>query len=340
MEKLLEKDLQSLIVSKNLFSLIEIIVVNDGSKDNTLKIARTFEEKYPDSFMVVDKQNGNYGSCVNAGLAVASGTFVKILDADDFFITYNFEKAIHYLVASEEKKENIDLFFFDWRYVDENGNVIREMTFDIPQNTIIDIKDSSVIPFFKNIQHHAIAYRTKFLIDHNYKQTEGISYSDTEWICIPLLYVKRIKYHPVTVYSYLYGREDQSMSPAQRSKGFNSMLTVEKSLLKTYLAVKGTVDPINEEIYRTKFISSIGYLYSTYMILYTTKETAIGLKEFDDTLKNNCEDIYDSVSDLFTTKPKIRYVKVFRKNPNGFRFRSLLTFYKFRRFIKKIIGIK
>lgn len=66
---------------------LEVIIVNDGSTDSSLAIAKQYENKRPDIIKIIDKQNGNYGSCVNAGLAQATGKYFRILDADDWFDT-------------------------------------------------------------------------------------------------------------------------------------------------------------------------------------------------------------------------------------------------------------
>ena len=54
---------------------VEVIIVNDGSKDDTLKIANGYAEEYPDIVKVIDKENGGHGSGVNAGLNLASGLY-------------------------------------------------------------------------------------------------------------------------------------------------------------------------------------------------------------------------------------------------------------------------
>lgn len=340
MEKLLEKDLSSLIVSNRLLPCIEIIVVNDGSSDNTLEIARLFEKKFPDTFITIDKQNGNYGSCVNAGLKVAKGIFVKILDADDYFITSNFERMIDDLLFSEKRDEKIDLFFFDWRYVDEKDEVSKRLSFKIPANRPIEIRSIGDIEYFREIQHHAIAYRTDLLRSNKYIQTEGVSYTDVEWAYKPLLYIKRIKYCPIEVYSYLYGRADQSMSPAQMKKGFKSMMVVESSMLKTYLDSKCNVSSVNKQLFKTKFISSLDYFYKNYLLFYPNNETIESIKAFDTTLKYECMEIYQELNSLTVSAFKFKYVKAFRKNANGFYFKSIVNYFKARRFIKKCLRRK
>ena len=101
MEKYLRKCLDSLIVSNENMELLEVLVVNDGSKDTSLQIAQEYDIKYPQTFRVIDKENGNYGSCVNRGLKEAVGKYVKVLDADDYFDTFEFEKAIDFLKQND-----------------------------------------------------------------------------------------------------------------------------------------------------------------------------------------------------------------------------------------------
>ena len=86
MAALLPRCLDSLVSAKNA-DKIEAMVVNDGSKDNSLEVARTYETRYPDTVTVIYKPNGNYGSTINAALPVAQGKYVKILDSDDWFDT-------------------------------------------------------------------------------------------------------------------------------------------------------------------------------------------------------------------------------------------------------------
>ena len=84
MEPYLRHCLDSLIIDKGMDEL-EVFVINDGSKDRSSKIAREYQDKYPNTFYVIDKVNGNYGSCINRGLKEATGKYIKVLDADDCF---------------------------------------------------------------------------------------------------------------------------------------------------------------------------------------------------------------------------------------------------------------
>ena len=84
MEQLLPRCLDSLLAS-GAGEAFEAIVVNDGSKDDTLKVALSFRDANPGCIRVIDKPNGNYGSTINAALPQAEGKYVKVLDADDWW---------------------------------------------------------------------------------------------------------------------------------------------------------------------------------------------------------------------------------------------------------------
>ena len=63
---------------------VEILVVNDGSKDQTAEIGKRYEAMYPGIVRVIDKENGGHGDAVNAGLSQASGVYFKVVDSDDW----------------------------------------------------------------------------------------------------------------------------------------------------------------------------------------------------------------------------------------------------------------
>ncbi len=210
MEKYLPNGLGSLVVpDADLLKLLDVIVVNDGSKDRTSEVAHRFAEKHPDVFRVVDKANGNYGSCINAALPMAQGRFVRILDADDSYDTEAFERYLHAIASFPE---TVDMVVSDWTQIDETGRVTSTTRYPFPLGVRFDFKE--VIAHDCYIPMHSIAYRTALLHEIGYVQSEGISYTDTEWANIPLVAVRDICAVHEPVYRYLVGRAGQTVEPA------------------------------------------------------------------------------------------------------------------------------
>ena len=80
----LEKCLNSLLNQKKVNFKYEIVIVNDGSPDNSEEIILKFKNKYPDIIKYVKKENGGSSSARNEGLKVAEGEYVLFIDSDDY----------------------------------------------------------------------------------------------------------------------------------------------------------------------------------------------------------------------------------------------------------------
>lgn len=201
MEKYLSRCLDSLLIKENL-NLLEIWVVNDGSKDNSSEIAHQYADKYPGVFHVIDKPNGNYGSCINAALKVLTGKYVKILDSDDYFNTDALINIIRKLGDT-----NVDVILTDFTAKDITNGVNQLKEIPLTENTIIDVSQNDIPTF----EMHNIIYKFSLLKDIHYTQTEGISYTDTEWTFYPTLRAKTLVYFKENLYQYIMGREGQTI---------------------------------------------------------------------------------------------------------------------------------
>lgn len=235
MEAYLPQCLDSLLV-ENLKD-VEVLVVNDGSKDKTLEIAKSYSERFPDSIKVIDKPNGNYGSCINAALKVATGKYVKVLDADDSFEKDNFNSFISFL-----KRQDADLIISDYVIVNENGEITSKCSFwDQGEGSPISFKKCVDVLSNSRFQMHAVTYRRIILSGINYKQLEGISYTDQQWMFEPMNEVRTIAFFPKVVYRYLVGREGQTVSVAVSYKSLNQTIQVVLNMLHTFNKIcKGT----------------------------------------------------------------------------------------------------
>lgn len=237
MEEYLDKCLTSLIVpDPELMDQLEVLVVNDGSRDCSAEIAHEYEVMYPATFRVIDKENGNYGSCINAALPVATGKYVKVLDADDWFdngsLCIFLEKLAEY---------DVDLFLTKTNVVNPEGRIIETFTQDglFSFDQILPFRMLNNTKFCAAIMMHNVAYKTENLKKIHYRQTEGISYTDQLWIHLPMITVETFVSLDVTLYYYLFGREGQTVSCANLRNNFTDERQVDIEIIDNCLSYKG-----------------------------------------------------------------------------------------------------
>lgn len=313
MEKFLPKCLDGLVVTPDLMECLEVFVVNDGSKDRTSEIAHKFAIRYPNTFRVIDKENGHYGSCINAALKVATGTYVKVLDADDWFDRECFEKYLRFLVDTVEKKWNCapDMILNDFVWVDEMDVPFKTMTRKLPHNQLLDIEDTRVD--LGGLYMHAVAYKTEKLRAMGYEQTEGICYTDNEWCHYPLAMVEKVAYCDVNLYRYLFGRAGQSMDLMVRNRNLWMMGIVAARMARQM----GTIRFRSEKVHAClmdNFLSVASNTYVPSLIDVHTKESDVQLKKVDDAIREVSPELYELIDrQIYSHKINFHFVACWRK---------------------------
>lgn len=287
MEKYLHNCLSSLIVSEDNMEKLEVLVVNDGSKDSSSQIAHGFETQYPQTFRVIDKENGNYGSCINRGLEEATGKYVKVLDADDSFNPSVFDRYLNYLERTDS-----DFIINDYCIVDDKGNTKKMFSFSAPHDNEFSL-DSLDYETTMNITHHSVAYKTKCLKDINYHQTEGISYTDDEWIFKPIVQVECASYFPECLYYYLVGRSGQTFNPRNIKKSLGDMFKVMWSIIIYYNSIINDKGKRNKHFLFNKLRTRLGVFYNLNINHYNFPNGKEELIMIDKKLKTDIPDLYD-----------------------------------------------
>ena len=223
MEQYLERCVDSMLVDEVLYKL-EIIIVNDGSKDGTLAIANDYKKRYPDSIVVIDKPNGHYGSCVNASLKVATGKYFRIVDADDWVDSDALVEFVNTL-----EKIDVDCVCTNYTVHNLQEDTVITKNIDLPANVILDLNSCSISKYCTRM--HSLTYSLSLLRAINYEQTEGVCYTDTEYVYLPLSRSKSMMFIDISLYQYYIGRDDQSMNPGVIKKNFMHFILVNKRLL-------------------------------------------------------------------------------------------------------------
>lgn len=325
MERYLDKCLSSLIVPIQMMERLDIIVVNDGSKDNSLKIAESYANRYPASISVIDKENGNYGSCINAALPKAIGQYVKVLDADDSLYTDSLAAFISFLDGID-----VDLIINDFSKVNEDGEITDKISYNLPNGvfTLGEFQDG----FEYKIAMHAFTYRTSILKDINYHQVEGVSYSDMQWIYCPMAKVKRVSYYGKYLYKYLVGRDGQTVDPTVYLKNYHMNIPVLENMVLCHEKFYSECDAVQKRYLDKLLLRRLSHLYNYYLLSTNKYLNQEQIRSFDKFLAENSSRVY-SLSDsieLDNHGVKFKFVHEWRRN----RSRNTVQFFLYDLYIR------
>lgn len=315
MEKYLYRCLDSLIIdNKDLLNQLEVLVVNDGSKDASSSIAHDFQDKYPHVFRVIDKENGNYGSCVNRGLKEATGKYIKILDADDSFDKDGLDHMISLM-----GQVNVDLFISDYNLIKGDHNSYHA-TFDLIPQKIMSFKEVINKNSIVNIQMHAVAYNLSIFKRIDYHQTEGISYTDQEWIFLPLSVCESVYYDDEVVYLYNIGREGQTMDRKVMAKKMPQLIQVTNSLIYTFENESPRLNEAANRYLYNKVKESVIDRYLQCLITYKKGLSVSMIVSFDKELKTHAPLIYEEMDNVTILSPlDYHFIREWRSG-GGFKY--------------------
>lgn len=212
------------------YGQIDVIVVNDGSTDGSESICEEYIEKYPDSYSLINKENGGHGSAINAGAEKARGRYMKVLDADDWFLTESIpefigklENASADVVLTCHHTINITTGEIkNWRCFPDEFD--REYTME---EVMSDWKK-----FDRSLTFHGITYRTQFYRENGVRLAEKVFYEDHEYATYPCCLAKTILPLDMFVYEYRIGDVSQSVSAQNQFKRIDHTKMVIVKMLK------------------------------------------------------------------------------------------------------------
>ena len=254
---------------------VEILVVNDGSKDNTSAIGHEYEAKYPGIVKVIDKENGGHGSAVNAGVEHATGLFFKVVDSDDWVKKSAYLEILDKLKDFAGSDVILDMLISNFVYEKEGAAKKKVMRYAhaLPKDTVFTWND--VGHFFKGqyILMHSVIYRTKLLRECGMKLPDHTFYVDNIFVYEPMPYVKNMYYMDVNFYRYYIGREDQSVNEKVMIGRVDQQLRVNK-LMIDYTVRNRKMIFVNKRLkqYMLNYLEIITTISSIMLILADTEE--------------------------------------------------------------------
>ena len=227
----IDECIQSLVSNPDNLDLIDIIAINDGSKDDTLIKMQKYEKMYPSAVRVIDKENGGHGAGINRGILEAQGKYLKVLDSDDWVDNEGFTNLVSFI---QESKESPDIIINPFDYVWQPDGRLERSDFPL-------LKDGQIYSF-KEINEndylislHALTIKTDIFKNNSIPQIdEHISYDDVEYVLYPVPYINSIAYLDKVIYKYRYGTQGQSVSPANYIKRRSNHKLVINKLIEYY----------------------------------------------------------------------------------------------------------
>ena len=262
-EKYLDKCLSSLVVS-NYMDQLEVIVVIDGSPDNSINIARKYKEKYPNSFIVIDKENGGHGSCCNVGLKESTGKYIRFLDSDDWFDEVGFPSFLNKLSTLED----VDIVQTNFsKFFSETHREIPSNLFHQYVGLILNANEFDYGNFDYFVTLATTTFSRKCLLNAKIQFTEKAQFDDTILYVQPLCFAEKMSFMDEVVYHYLIGRSNQSVGEITDKKLQFRRHEFQK-LCNKYLKVRDSISN-QKRIYADRFIQKIVleeyYCYSFYV---------------------------------------------------------------------------
>lgn len=193
---------------------VEVLIVDDGSSDNTAVIADRLEAEYPGIVRAIHQPNKGHGGAVNTGIENASGLYFKVVDSDDKVKASAFKSILDKLRENQDAEEKIDLLISNFVY-DKEGQArkkVMEYRKVLPVGRMFSWDEAKRFRKGQYILMHSVIYRTELLRQCGLRLPEHCFYVDNIYVFNPMPSVKNIYYLDVNFYYYFIGRDDQSVN--------------------------------------------------------------------------------------------------------------------------------
>ncbi len=230
-EKYLDECIKSSL--KQTYSNIEIIAVDDGSTDKSIKILK----QYSDRIKIIQKQNGGTASALNLGIKKMSSEWFKWLSQDDIL----YPNAIEELVSESQKfpDDNNIIFYSNYKVIDSDGKFIKDFV-EPDHSKLIPFKQNIILlnKFYGNI-NTSLIHRSTFekygLFDENIESASDYEF----WLRLCILHRFKLKLIPKFLLKYRF-------HPQQLSKNIKKQIQESEQAKELVLS---KLDPKNRKKY-------------------------------------------------------------------------------------------
>ena len=270
----IEECLNSLIGDELILKELDIIVINDGSKDDTLNKIIPYVQKYPDTINLIDKENGGHGSGINVGVSLAKGKYLKVLDSDDWVDNSSLKRLVNYIISLEDAPDII-INSYEQVWEDENKTIVHDLRKLAVKKSyrLTGLNDNGYRFTIHSLTIKTSIYQrlVKTHID------EKTSYDDVEYVLYPVPYIHTLVYLDDILYKYRMRSVGQSVSFKNMQKNRDKL---RKILINTWNYFQNNQSVMNrdQEVY---FLRDLGYTIGDYLnLLFTLDDRRQAKVEF------------------------------------------------------------
>ena len=252
---------------------VEILIVNDGSSDETGKIADEYAARYPSVVKAVHQENGGHGEAINTGLENAAGLYFMVVDSDDWVDVRAYLKILRTIKELSREEPLVDLFVSNYVYEKEGKGYKKVIKYDdvLPEGRIFSCDETGPFHRGQYICMHSVIYRTQLLKDCGLKLPKHTFYVDNLFVYLPLAYVKSIYYINEDFYRYFIGRKDQSVNEQVIIKRIDQQIKVNKLMIDQVKLEN--VQDMKLRRYMLNYLEIITAISSIFLILSGTEES-------------------------------------------------------------------
>lgn len=230
----LDKCVSSMLVPE-LMDRLDILIVNDGSTDETARIAEKYCAQYPDSIRLITQENRGHGGALNTGCAAAAGKYLKVIDADDWVETENLPAFLGLLENCDS-----DVVLTHYHTIDVATGEIRNWC-SSPQCFGESYPFGQIMANWRSFDQcltfHGIAYHTAFYQRYGHPLPEHVFYEDHFFATYPCCYARSITPCDLFLYDYRVGDVNQSVSQANQLKRIGHIETVLDQMIQIYCSL-------------------------------------------------------------------------------------------------------
>lgn len=279
----------------------EILLINDGSKDNTSEIAHDYEARF-EQVKAIDQKNANWGGVINHGIELAKGTYFKVLDSDDYFDTLALRRVLESLSLAVKADNAPDLLITNYVYDHLSSGSQRIMQYRsfFPAGRVftwdeMHFSNREKLQQDKFIMIHASWYKTSLLRESGVKLHEGVSYMDSILLLHPLPYVKKLFYLDVAPYHYIIGREGQSVEIDVVKKHIDEQILASKLAIGDVDYAPLYKDEPNLATLMTGYVSCMMSVSTLHLFMIGTPDALEKNKDLWDYLAKRNPTLYKNV---------------------------------------------